>query len=143
MQVIVTAIGTTLVDRAGRKPLILVSAAGLVIGCPLAAVSFYLKAVLVLAIVNIMMCIGSFSAGMGTIPWVVMSEGVAGGFATLVNWFGAWVVSYSFNFLLSSSSYSTFILYAAINALVILFVIRVVPETKGKALEQIQAAINS
>lgn len=36
----------------------------------------------------------------------------------------------------------TFILYAAINALAILFVILFVPETKGKTLEQIQAAIN-
>lgn len=36
----------------------------------------------------------------------------------------------------------TFILYAAINALAILFIITVVPETKGKTLEEIQAAIN-
>lgn len=37
----------------------------------------------------------------------------------------------------------TFILYAAINALGILFMIIVVPETKGRTLEQIQAAINA
>jgi SP family facilitated glucose transporter-like MFS transporter 8 len=52
-----------------------------VIGCLIAAVSFYLKvhdmaheAVPVLAVVGIMVYIGSFSAGMGAMPWVVMSE---------------------------------------------------------------------
>lgn len=37
----------------------------------------------------------------------------------------------------------TFILYGSVNALAIVFVIKVVPETKGRTLEQIQAAINS
>lgn len=37
----------------------------------------------------------------------------------------------------------TFILYAAVNALSILFVIKIVPETKGRTLEQIQASINA
>ncbi|KOM38893.1 hypothetical protein LR48_Vigan03g227500 [Vigna angularis] len=94
--------------------------------------------------------IGSFGIGMGAIPWVVMSEifpvnikGQAGSLATLTNWFGAWLCSYTFNFLMSWSSYGTFILYAAINALAILFIIFAVPETKGKSLEQLQAAINS
>ncbi|KAK8614607.1 hypothetical protein V6N13_068407 [Hibiscus sabdariffa] len=87
---------------------------------------------------------------MGAVPWVIMSEifpinikGVAGSLATLVNWFGAWAVSYSFNFLMSWSSSGTFMLYAAVSALGILFVITVVPETKGKTLEQIQAEINA
>jgi len=69
-------------------------------------------------------------------------KGVAGGMATLVNWFGAWAVSYTFNFLMSWSSYGTFLIYAAINALAIVFVIAIVPETKGKTLEQIQAVVN-
>ncbi|KAF3591376.1 hypothetical protein DY000_02020390 [Brassica cretica] len=156
LQVVITALNAPIVDRAGRKPLLLVSATGLVIGCLITAVSFYLKAhdlaheaVPVLAVVGIMMYIASFSAGMGAMPWVVMSEifpinikGVAGGMATLVNWFGAWAVSYTFNFLMSWSSYGTFIIYAVINALAIVFVIAVVPETKGKTLEEIQAIVN-
>ncbi|KAK2990544.1 hypothetical protein RJ640_019824 [Escallonia rubra] len=157
LQVVITAVGATLIDRAGRKPLLLVSASGLVSGCVLTGISFYLKsfdiapkAAPALAVTGILLYIGSFSAGMGAVPWVVMSEifpinvkGVAGSLATLVNWFGAWAVSYTFNFLMSWSSYGTFILYAAINALAILFVIVVVPETKGRTLEQIQAAINA
>ncbi|KAK8635954.1 hypothetical protein V6N13_004665 [Hibiscus sabdariffa] len=157
IQLPITALCTTVIDRAGRKPLILVSSTGLVVACILSGISFYLKdhnlalnLIPILAVAGILIYISSFSAGMGAVPWVVMSEifpinikGVAGSLATLVNWFGAWAVSYSFNFLMSWSSSGTFMLYAAVSALGILFVITVVPETKGKTLEQIQAEINA
>ncbi|KAJ7008404.1 hypothetical protein NC653_007161 [Populus alba x Populus x berolinensis] len=157
LQVVVTALNTTVIDKAGRKPLLLVSASGLILGCIITAISFYLKvnelatkSVPALTLTGILLYIGSFSAGMGAVPWVIMSEifpinikGVAGSLATLVNWFGAWAISYTYNYLMSWSSYGTFILYAAINALAIVFVVTVVPETKGRTLEQIQAAINT
>ncbi|KAJ1433024.1 Sugar/inositol transporter [Sesbania bispinosa] len=157
LQIVVTGVGAALIDKAGRKPLLVLSGLGLVAGCIFTAVAFYLKdhevgvgAVPALALTGILVYIGSFSIGMGAIPWVVMSEifpvnikGRAGSIATLVNWFGAWLCSYTFNFLMSWSSYGTFILYAAINALAILFIVVAVPETKGKSLEQLQAAINA
>ncbi|GAV90438.1 Sugar_tr domain-containing protein, partial [Cephalotus follicularis] len=56
----------------------------------------------------------SFSAGMGAVPWVIRVfllqifptniKGVAGSLATLVNWLGAWAVSYTFNSFMSWSS---------------------------------------
>ncbi|GKU86677.1 hypothetical protein SLEP1_g1169 [Rubroshorea leprosula] len=157
LQVLVTALNTVVIDRAGRKPLLLVSATGLVIGCLLTGTSFYLKehglafnSAPILAVTGILVYIGSFSAGMGAVPWVVMSEvfpinikGAGGSLTTLVNWIGAWAVSYTFNFLQEWSSYGTFVLYAATNVLAIVFVITVVPETKGRTLEQIQAAMNA
>lgn len=157
LQLPITALNTTVIDKAGRKPLLLVSSTGLVFACILSGIAFYLKdhnlamdSVPILAVTGILLYIASFSAGMGAVPWVVMSEifpinikGAAGGLATLVNWFGAWAVSYTFNFLMSWSSSGTFMLYAAVNAVAILFVVTVVPETKGKTLEQIQVAINA
>ncbi|XP_057535071.1 sugar transporter ERD6-like 7 [Amaranthus tricolor] len=157
LQVVITGIGATLIDKAGRKPLLLFSAVGLVIGCILAAIAFYLrahdtseKAAAILAVTGILVYISAFSVGMGAVPWVVMSEifpinvkGVAGSLATLVNWFGAWLISYTFNFLMEWNSCGTFIIYALINAASIIFVIMVVTETKGRTLEQIQAAINA
>ncbi|EOA28369.1 hypothetical protein CARUB_v10024574mg [Capsella rubella] len=96
---------------------VLVSATGLVIGCLIAAVSFYLKvhnmaqeAVPVLAVVGIMVSEFSFD-----LFFVSTKTKMKGG---------------------------TFIIYAAINALAIVFVIAIVPETKGKTLEQIQAVVN-
>ncbi|EXC16583.1 Sugar transporter ERD6-like 7 [Morus notabilis] len=136
IQVMVTGLGAAVVDRVGRKPLLL-------------AHELALQASPILAVTGIMLYIGSFSAGMGAVPWIVMSEifpinikGQAGSLATLMNWFGAWLCSYSFNFLMAWSSYGTFIFYAAVYVMAILFIITVVPETKGKTLEEIQAAIN-
>ncbi|KAK1428271.1 hypothetical protein QVD17_17101 [Tagetes erecta] len=156
LQVVVTALNALFIDKAGRKPLLLVSVAGMTLGCLLTAASFYMKthqialvAAPALAVTGILMYIAGFSLGMGAVPWVIMSEifsinikGTAGGLVTLVNWAGAWAVSYTFNFLLTWSSYGTFLLYAAVNVACIVFVIKLVPETKGKTLEQIQAAIN-
>ncbi|PWA92013.1 major facilitator, sugar transporter-like, Major facilitator superfamily domain protein [Artemisia annua] len=156
LQIVITTLNALFIDKAGRKPLLLVSAMGLVLGCLLTALSFFLKtyeiglsAVPALAVTGILLYIGAFSAGMGAIPWVIMSEifpinikGAAGSLATLVNWFGAWLISFTFNYLVSWSSYGTFIIYAAVYAGAIVFVIKMVPETKGRTLEQIQAAIN-
>ncbi|GMH02659.1 hypothetical protein Nepgr_004498 [Nepenthes gracilis] len=157
IQIPITIIGVTLIDKAGRKPLLLVSATGLALGCVLAAISFYLKAhelavkaAPILALTGILVYIASFAAGLGAIPWVVMSEifplnikGIAGSLATLVNWFCSWAVSYTFNFLMSWSNYGTFVLYAAVNALAVIFVVKIVPETKRRTLEAIQAAITA
>ncbi|GLT47163.1 hypothetical protein SLA2020_208760 [Shorea laevis] len=151
LQVVITALNTTVIDRAGRNRLLLLSAIVLVTGSMLAGISFYLKghglaldSAPILAVTGMLVYIGSFSAGMGAVPWVLMSEifpinikGVAGSLARLVNW------SYTFNFLIDWSSYGTFILYAAVNALAILFVVTMVPKTKERTLEQIQAAINA
>ncbi|KAI7732140.1 hypothetical protein M8C21_025335 [Ambrosia artemisiifolia] len=156
LQVVVTALNALFIDKAGRKPLLLVSVTVMASGCLLAAASFYMKtyqialvAAPALAVTGILLYIAGFSLGMGGVPWVIMSEifpinikGTAGGLVTLVNWAGAWAVSYTFNFLLTWSSYGTFLLYAAVNITCILFVIKLVPETKRKTLEQIQAAIN-
>jgi SP family facilitated glucose transporter-like MFS transporter 8 len=95
LQVVVTALGATLIDKAGRKPLLLVSATGLVLGCLLTALSFYFKtyeiaveAAPALAVTGILLYVGAFSAGMGAVPWVVMSEinvkGVAVSLATFM-----------------------------------------------------------
>ncbi|KAK1369932.1 MFS domain-containing protein [Heracleum sosnowskyi] len=103
IQVVITGLGAFIIDRAGRKPLLLASASGLVLGCLITGLSFYLKAYEIglkaapaLAVTGILVYIGSFSIGMGSVPWVVMSEifdinikGAGGSLATLVNWFGA------------------------------------------------------
>ncbi|XP_008795112.1 sugar transporter ERD6-like 16 [Phoenix dactylifera] len=157
IQVPITILGAILMDRSGRKPLIMVSATGTLIGCFVTGVSFYLKGqgmhaewVPILALAGIIVYIGAFSIGMGAVPWVIMSEifpinikGIGGGLVTLVNWFGSWAISYSFNFLMSWSSAGTFFIFSAASAATILFVARVVPETKGRTLEEIQASLNS
>ncbi|OAY70657.1 Sugar transporter ERD6-like 16 [Ananas comosus] len=157
VQVPITAFGALLMDRSGRRPLLMVSSSGLFLGSSITAVSFYLKShgiymdsVPIVALCGILVYLGSFSIGMGAIPWVMMSEifpinikGIGGSLVTLVNWFGSWAVSFAFNFLMSWSSTGTFVLFSMTCATGVLFVAKVVPETKGRTLEEIQASLNA
>nr|KYP72775.1 Sugar transporter ERD6-like 16 [Cajanus cajan] len=158
MQVPFTALGAILMDKSGRKPLTMISATGTFLGCFVAGIAFFLKAsfhlllewVPTLAVAGVLIYIAAFSIGMGPVPWVIMSEifpihlkGTAGSLVVLVSWLGAWIVSYTFNFLMSWSSPGTFFLYAGCSLSTILFVAKLVPETKGKTLEEIQACISS
>ncbi|GFQ07975.1 sugar transporter erd6-like 16 [Phtheirospermum japonicum] len=153
----ITVVGAILMDKSGRRPLLMVSATGTFLGCLLIGASFFLKGqalllgcVPILAVSGVLVYISAFSIGMGAVPWVIMSEifpihvkGVAGSLVVLMNWLGAWAISYTFNFLMSWSSTGTFMIYAGFCALTIVFVAKMVPETKGKTLEEIQASINS
>ncbi|CAK9158353.1 unnamed protein product [Ilex paraguariensis] len=157
LQVPITLLGAMLMDRSGRRPLLVLSGAGTFLGCFLAGASFFLKGqnlllewAPLLAVSGVLLYIASFSLGMGAVPWVIMSEifpihvkGAAGSLVVLVNWLGAWAVSFTFNFLMSWSSTGTFLIYSGFCALTVLFVAKMVPETKGKTLEEIQACINS
>ncbi|PKI47956.1 hypothetical protein CRG98_031620 [Punica granatum] len=157
VQVPITVLGAALMDKSGRRPLLMVSAFGTFLGSFLTGFSFFMKAndlftefVPLLTVAGVLIFISAFSIGMGAVPWVIMSEifpidikGVAGSLVVLVNWLGAWAVSYTFNFLMSWSSSGTFFVYSGISLLTILFVVKVVPETKGKTLEEIQACINN
>uniref|UniRef100_A0A0E0NVE9 Major facilitator superfamily (MFS) profile domain-containing protein n=2 Tax=Oryza TaxID=4527 RepID=A0A0E0NVE9_ORYRU len=138
-----------------ESPRWLVSASGTFLGCFLTGLSFYFK-----------VYYAAYSVGMGPVPWVIMSEvgkrntvklilysyyapvfleifsieikAIAGSLVTLVSWIGSFAISYSFNFLMDWNSAGTFFLFSAASLVTVLFVARLVPETKGKALEEIQ-----
>nr|XP_027109498.1 glucose transporter type 1-like [Coffea arabica] len=155
VQLPMTILGSLLVDKSGRIPLLMVSAAGSCFGWLLVGLSFLLqdlqlwKASPILALIGALIFVGSFSLGMGGIPWVIMSEvfpihvkGLAGSLVTGVNWLGSWLISYSFNFLVQwITSEGTFFMYSIITGLTLIFVKKLVPETKGRTLEEIQASL--
>ncbi|KAF4358846.1 hypothetical protein F8388_013650 [Cannabis sativa] len=147
-----------------------VSATGTFLGCFMAGTSFLLKAssrdsiqiakpvdqglllewAPLIAVAGVLIFIASFSIGLGAVPWVIMSEifpihvkGIAGSMVVMVNWLGAWAISYTYNFFMSWSAYGTYFIYSGFSLLAVLFVAILVPETKGKTLEEIQACINA
>ncbi|KAJ0807064.1 putative major facilitator, sugar transporter, major facilitator superfamily [Helianthus annuus] len=155
IQIPITIVGMVLLDKSGRRVLLLVSSFGTCLGCFITGTAFFFKGqgillewVPFLAVSGVLVFIAFFSVGMGAIPWLIMSEifplhikGAAGSLVCIVNWLGAWVVSYSFNFLINWSPAGTFWLFAGFGALNIIFVAKLVPETKGKSLEEIQASL--
>ncbi|KAH6755508.1 Major facilitator superfamily protein [Perilla frutescens var. hirtella] len=157
IQVPITMLGAILMDKSGRRPLLMISAAGTCLGCIMTGASFFLKDqslfpewVPFLAVSGVLVYVSAFSIGTGPVPWVVMSEifpihikGVAGSLVVLVNWLGAWAVSYTFNYMMSWSSTGTFSIYAGFCAMTVVFVAKIMPETKGKTLEEIQASLSS
>ncbi|KAL8166617.1 hypothetical protein V2J09_008116 [Rumex salicifolius] len=155
IQVPVTSVGVFLMDRLGRRPLLLISASGMCIACIFSGLSFLFKdhgwltsISPSLVFVGIMLFSAAYPMGMGGIPYIIMSEifpinvkGTAGSLATTVNWVTSWIVSYAFNFMLDWSSAGSFFLFAFVNALTCLFIFKLVPETKGRMLEEIQESI--
>ncbi|XP_034575047.1 sugar transporter ERD6-like 16 isoform X2 [Setaria viridis] len=157
IQIPITLLGALLMDRSGRRALLLVSSSGTFLGCFLTGLSFYFKAqglysqlVPTLALCGILVYYAAYSVGMGPVPWVIMSEifsidmkAIAGGLVTLVSWIGSFVVSYSFNSLMDWNPAGTFFLFSAASLVTVLFVAKLVPETKGRTLEEIQALLKA
>ncbi|KAH9303689.1 hypothetical protein KI387_008093 [Taxus chinensis] len=160
LQVPMTALGVLLMDKTGRRPLLMVSGGGVAIGCFMVGSSFYMQEhesfahlrvlTSLLALSGLLVYIAMFSLGTGGIPWIIMSEifpinmkGVAGSLVTLVAWFGSWVVTITFNSLLSWSASGSFFIFGAAGTCSVLFVAKLVPETKGKTLEEIQTSFQT
>lgn len=154
IQIPVCALSVLLLDRSGRRPLLMVSLIGACLGCVLAGLGFVLQDLNqwkeltpTLVLIGVLINLSAFGMG-AAIPWVIMAEilplnirGSAGSLATFTNLFISWIVSYVFNFLLEWSPSGTFFILASFSGLAILFVAMMVPETKGRTLEEIEASI--
>ncbi|VAI25004.1 unnamed protein product [Triticum turgidum subsp. durum] len=151
-----TGATTWLLDRAGRRILLIISSAGTTLSLLAIAVIFFLKdnvsqdsdMYYILSMVSLFAIVAyviTFSFGMGAIPWVIMSEilpvsikSLAGSFATLANWLTSFGITMTANLLLSWSAGGTFACYTLVSAFTLVFIILWVPETKGRTLEEIQ-----
>ena len=93
----------------------------------------------------------AYAVAWGPIPWLVMSEifplkarGPASSLATLSNWLLAFVITKTYNSLVSGLTIQgTFWFYSGFSLLGFVFVVFVVPETKGKTLEEIEAMFHT
>ncbi|TYH46165.1 hypothetical protein ES332_D11G316800v1 [Gossypium tomentosum] len=157
IQMITAIVGASLIDKFGRRALLLVSSAGLCFGSFLTGISFLLQGhhlwseeARILALISIWVYMGSYQAGMEGIPWVIVAEifpinvkGAAGSLAGLTGNICSWTVSYNFNFLFQWSSAGTFFIYSAICGVCVIFIAKMVPERKGRTLEEIQASLTT
>ena len=151
--VVFTAIAVLLLDRVGRRALLLTGTAVLLVA--LVVLGTYFSSSTLqdnygwVALAGLMLFIAGFAIGLGPVFWLMISEifptGVrskAMSLATICNWGANFLVAQTF---LTLSSWITragvFFLYAGLAVLAWLFFLRKVPETKGKSLEEIQSEL--
>ncbi|MGC2657701.1 MAG: sugar porter family MFS transporter [Bryobacteraceae bacterium] len=151
INVVLTVVAMQLIDRVGRRPLLLISLAGMGASLFVLAGAFMLpqfKSVLGwIAVGSLMTYVGFFAVGLGPVFWLVLSEiyplrirGRAMSVGTAANWSANLIVALTFLTLTKLiGKPGTFGLYAAVTIGAWFFAYFLVPETKGKTLEQIEA----
>lgn len=158
MQCLAVFVSTMIVDRLGRRILLLISELAMCLTTLILGVYFYMKdhkmdvsSIGWLPLVSVCLFIILFSLGFGPVPWMMMGEifssqikGIAGSAACLFNWLMAFMVTKFFNNLTTNFGNGvTFGIFSLICAIGLIFVFFLVPETKGKTLEQIQLELGA
>jgi SP family galactose:H+ symporter-like MFS transporter len=150
VNVLMTIVAMWLIDRMGRRPLLLVGIAGMVVTLGLLGLAFHMSeksGVLVwIAVISMMAYVASFAISLGPIFWLLISEiyplkirSSSEGLAAAFNWGSNLLVSLSFLTLLQMiGAASTFWLYGLFAVAAWIFSYFLVPETKGRTLEEIE-----
>lgn len=151
INVFMTFVAVWLLDRAGRRPLLLVGLGGMIFSLFMLGLGFllpddYQASVGILTAFSLMLFVGFFAFSLGPVGWLLNSEiyplkirGRAMSLAVFSNWLANFIVTTSFLSLIKTlGSTYTFWLYALIGVLGWIFIFYKVPETKGKSLEEIQ-----
>jgi SP family arabinose:H+ symporter-like MFS transporter len=146
VNLLLTLVAIWLVDRVGRKPLLLATSAAMLVSLALLGAAFRLALPPVWVFVFTMAYVGSFAVAMGPVVWVVLSEifptrtrGRAMAVATVALWVACFAVSQTVPWMLEHvGKAGTFWTYGVMCGVAFVFVLRLVPETKGKTLEEIE-----
>lgn len=149
VNLIFTFVVIALVDRAGRRRLLLVGLAIQVVSLSAVAVAFFLGSKGLLLLLAILAFIAAFAMALGPISWILCSEifptrirGRAMSVATFTIWTSCYIVAQTFPMLNDHPAVGpiwTFGIYAAFSLAGLFFVWAKVPETRGRTLEEIEA----
>jgi SP family xylose:H+ symportor-like MFS transporter len=149
--VVFTVLALTIIDRFGRKRLMIIGSLGYIISLAVTAWAFYTygtefsQAGGKVVLISILLFVASHSFGQGTVIWVFISEvfpnrvrarGQALG--SFTHWFMAAAISWTFPVIADISGGHTFAFYAICMVGQLIWVLFVMPETKGLSLEEIQ-----
>jgi len=151
VNLIFTFVGMFTVDRLGRKALMLIGAGGLACIYAVIGIMYFTNLQGLPLLIMVVTAIACFAMSLGPVTWVVLSEifpnrfrGTAMAIATFSLWSACFVLTYTFpllNNLLKASG--TFWLYGLICVLGFWFILKKLPETKGKSLEEIERGIKA
>ncbi len=142
---IATLVGMSLIDRAGRKPLLMSAFGGMALSLAGVGAAIHFQAPAITVLIFVLTYVACFAVGVGTGTWVMMAEicparirGRAMSLATIFLWCGTLLVTLTFLSLVNAlTAPGTFLLYAAVSIAAFVFVWKQVPETRGRTLEEI------
>ena len=150
VNILFTVVAILTVEKWGRKPLLIYGSIGMAIGAFGVALTFGNPSLGIITMLSIMIYSASFMFSWGPICWVLIAEifpntirGAAVAIAVAFQWIFNWIVSSTFVPMFNMKTagdpdfghWFTYGLYGVICVFAALFVWRIVPETKGKTLE--------
>lgn len=144
-----TIVAMTVIDKFGRKTLLLLGCVGLIIFLGLTAHAFTGDGHLGKNVVFYLLgFVGFFAISQGAVLWVFIAEifpnsvrSQGGSLGSFTHWVMAAIISWTFPIIVEGSpngGFYSFVFYAVMMVFAFLFIWRVLPETKGRSLEQIQ-----
>ena len=147
-----TIVAIWTVDKLGRKPLMIIGSTGMGISLLAMGLAAYFERTELWLLLFILGYIACFALSVGPVTWVILSEifptgirGRAMGIATVCLWVANYIISQTFpmmdesKWLVATFHHAfPFWLYGAFCLILLIFVRRFVPETKGKSLEEIE-----
>ena len=155
---IFTLVALTLIDRIGRRRILLYSLPFMILGLLMSAFGFSFitlgdpseistdekaGAGATIILISIMVYVASFALGLGNVPWMqselfpLSVRSLGSGVSTATNWGSNFIVGLTFLPLMDALSPSwTFVLYAAICVVGYVLIWRIYPETAGLTLEE-------
>ncbi|MFE4214220.1 sugar porter family MFS transporter [Streptomyces sp. NPDC056844] len=151
INLVMTLAAIRLVDRAGRRIMVLVSLALMAVSIFMLGLAFVVGMSSVLTLLFMVIYIAAYAGGLGPVFWTLLGEifppsvrAEGSSVATAVNWVSNFIVSLAFLPVASAIGQGeTFWIFAGICVVAFFFVGRYLPETKGRDPEQIEAALQS
>jgi MFS family permease len=153
---IALVVRSKVVDRRGRKPVLLAGLVGMsaslfAVGAAVLILPENSTALFVIAATAFVVFTNTFSATWGPVLWVMLAEifplairGAAMAIATLFNWLAAFVISLTFpSFVASAGIGTAFIVFAVVGVVIFPIVWWMVPETKERSLESLEAGFRN
>ena len=140
-----TMLAMVIIDHFGRRKLMIVGSIGYIIGLTGAAYAFYAKVQGSLLLVSLLVFIAAHGFGQGAVIWVFISEifpnrvrARGQSLGSFTHWAMNAAISWTFPMIAAAAGWMAFAFYAFCMVGQLIWVIRIMPETKGVSLEKIQ-----